>query len=276
MPDIGVYHPQIVHFVIALGIVGVVFRLAALTGKLAMLRPAATILILAAAVASVLAVRSGLDAHETAERIPGIRSAVVEHEDWGEATRNILLGVAALELLGWVLRKQRYHGLIFAASGLVGLWACYAIYQTGRLGGDLVYAYAGGVGTRSGQPEDVSRLFLAGLYQEAMLDRQQGKAVEAADLIAQLARRFPADTNIQLLAAESLVWDRKDGKAALAALARLTPPTGDRRMRLRVGMLAADAWEAAGRADSARAVLQRLIAEYPDFQRLKDRLAQVR
>lgn len=276
MPDIGVYHPQIVHFVIALGIVGVAFRLVSFAGRLAFLRPAATVLLLAAAVAALLGVQSGLDAHETVERIPGIRAAVTDHEDWGETTRNILLGVAALEVLGWALRKHRYHGLIFAASGLLGLVAGYAIYETGRLGGQLVYGYAGGVGTRSGQPEDVGRLLLAGLYQEAMLDRQRDRPAEAADLIDQLAHRLPADTTVQLLAVESLVRDRKDGKAALAALARFTPPPGDRRLRLRVGMLAADAWEAAGRSDSARAALQRLIAEFPDVQRLKDRLGQIR
>jgi hypothetical protein len=40
-------------------------------------------------------------------------------------------------------------------------------------------------------------------------------------------------------------------------------------------MLAADAWVAAGQPDSARAVLRDLIARFPMFQRLKDRLAEL-
>src|SRR5690606_2299150 len=70
MPDIGVFHPQIVHFVVALGIVGVVLRLVSLTGKLPWTRQAATVLLLVAAVSAVAAAKSGDQAHGMVERIP--------------------------------------------------------------------------------------------------------------------------------------------------------------------------------------------------------------
>jgi len=39
--------------------------------------------------------------------------------------------------------------------------------------------------------------------------------------------------------------------------------------------LTADSYVALGEADSAKAVLRRLVAQFPMFQRLKDRLAQL-
>ena len=44
----------------------------------------------------------------------------------------------------------------------------------------LVYAYAGGVGIRSGDPADVERLLLAGLYNEAQAERKAGRLNESA------------------------------------------------------------------------------------------------
>ena len=275
MPDIGVFHPQIVHFAIVLAIVGIVFRLVSLTGKLAFTGPAAATLLIAAGLASWLAAISGQDAHGPVERIPGVRAAVVEHEDWGHRARNLLLAVAALELVALVLaRRQRLreHKVALVLSAVVGLAGGFAVYEAAEHGGDLVYEYGGGPGLRSGDPEDVGRLLTAGLYNQAMLDRREGKHAEAAELIDALAQRAPDDPTIQLLRIESLIQDRKDGTGALGALAGVSVPADDARLRGRVGMLTVDAWEAAGRIDSARAVLERLIAAAPTNQRLKDRL----
>src|ERR1041385_1476410 len=107
MPDIGALHPQVVHFVVALGLLGVLFRLLSLTGRMSWTNQAAATLMILCAGASVVAVKSGTDTHDNAERIPGVRQAVMDHEDWGHYTRNVLLGVAGLEILG----------LIFGSSG---------------------------------------------------------------------------------------------------------------------------------------------------------------
>ena len=165
MPSIASLHPQVVHFAIALLIVGVVFRLLSLTGRLAFTGPAATTLIVLGTVATVLAVQSGNDAHGPVERIPGVRPAVVDHEEWGIRARNIFLGVAALELLALALagrmpKQAKVVAMGAAAIGLVGLGA---IYEAGEHGGELVDNYAGGIGTRSGDPKDVGRLMVAGL-----------------------------------------------------------------------------------------------------------------
>ena len=75
MPAIGSYHPEIVHFVIALLVIGVVLRLVALTGRLAFAGAAAATLIILGTLATVAAVKSGDDAHGPVERIPGAREA---------------------------------------------------------------------------------------------------------------------------------------------------------------------------------------------------------
>jgi len=274
-PDIGVFHPQIVHFVIALLMVGVVFRLISLTGKAQFTGAAALTLILIGTGAAVLAVKSGEDAHGPAERVPGARDAVGEHEEWGERTRNLFLVVAALELLALGLSDRRRRAVL-VASGVVGLGGMFVLYETAEHGGDLVYQYAGGVGVRSGDPNDLSRLLLAGLYHNAVLDRSEGRPVDAARLIEEMSRRFPDDRAIALLVIESLILDRENGEAALEALARFTVPEGDRRLRLQAGLLAADALQLTERTDSAQATLEVLLQDLPSNQQIENKLAELR
>ncbi|HWC72974.1 MAG TPA: tetratricopeptide repeat protein, partial [Gemmatimonadales bacterium] len=138
--------------------------------------------------------------------------------------------------------------------------------------GDLVYSYAGGIGTRSGDTADVSRLFLAGLYQQAQRARTAKDSARAATLFAELAKQFPHDTTVQLLAAESLLRDKNDSRGALAALARIPPAPGNRFLASRVAFLKADAYVAGGKPDSARATLEQLRSQFPDMEtRIRDR-----
>src|ERR1041385_1939557 len=179
MPDIGALHPQVVHFVVALGLLGVLFRLLSLTGRMSWTNQAAATLMILCAGASVLAVESGTDPHDNAERIPGVRQAVMEHEDWGHYTRNVLLGVAGLELLGLIFGSSGAGRVLRYLSAGGGLVAGAFIVKVADLGGDIVYEYAGGVGTRSGDPEDLGHLLVAGLFYGARGARDSGRAEEA-------------------------------------------------------------------------------------------------
>ncbi len=264
-------HPQIVHFVIALLFGGVLFRCIALTGRAAFTGPAAAVSLLVGTLGAVLAVKSGTDAHGPVERVPGARAAVMEHEEWGERTRNIFLVVAALEIAALIPAMQRWRMGVHVASAVVGLAGAFWLYEAGEHGGELVYAYAGGVGIRSGNPDDVGRLLVAGLYHQAMLDRQAGRTAEAAELIVQLAQRFPDDTSARLLVIESLIVDKKNGKAALAALAPFPAAPGSRFLRLRVGLLRADAFVAAGMPDSAKVTLEAMSREFPNNHAVEER-----
>jgi uncharacterized membrane protein len=285
MPDIASFHPQIVHFVVVLGLIGVGLRLVALAGRFVAsatpaeprLSAASFICLLAAAGASVLAATSGDQAHGPAERIPGVRDAVVEHEELGERTRNFFLAVAGLEILALALRKkEQARRVLHIVSAATGVVAAFYLYEAAEHGGELVYSYAGGVGTRSGDPADIQRLLVAGLYHAARIEREAGRAEEAARLTAELARQRPGDPAVSLLAVQSLIEDRKDPAAALAALDTLTVPADDPRLGTRIGLLRSQALIAAGQPDSARAVLEDLARRYPESRMVKEALTKLR
>ena len=79
---------------------------------------------------------------------------------------------------------------------------------------------------------------------------------------------------MQILAAESLLLDRRDPGAALAVLGKVEVPETERRLRFRHGWLMADALETLGQTDAVRFTLQGLQTEFPDSQRVQRRLAQ--
>ena len=295
MPDIGVWHPQIVHFVIALLAVGVICRWIALTGRLRFTGAMATTLIVLGTLAAVVAAKSGDDAHSIPERIPGARDAIVNHEEWGERTRNLFLVIAVIELLALGIGRGKHlfgkrsadtpadatpwrgkavKGLRFS-SGILGLLGLFFLYETGEHGGEIVYEYAGGVGTRSGDPQDVERLLVAALYHNAMKDREAGKKSDAARLIGELERRMPNDPQIRLLSIESQLLDREDALGALAAL-RGFAAGADEALRRRAGLLRVDAFQAAGQIDSAMATIQALQRDFPDNARIRERAGQLR
>lgn len=272
LPNLAVYHPQIVHFAIVLLVVGVTFRVISFTGsRMSWASPAATTLIVAGTIAAVLAVKSGTDAHGPVERIPGARDTVVEHEEWGERTRNLFIIVSLIEIGAMARRAPERRGLVRglrvagAVAGLVGIWL---IYETGEHGGELVYDFAGGIGTRSGNPHDVQNLLVAGLYNSALQERKAGNAAEAARLTDQLQRLRPTDPTVKMLAIQSMLQDRNDPRGALDALAHMpAAPSGP--FRTQVPMMKARAYMKLGQKDSARAVMEPLKAQIATNPRLK-------
>lgn len=279
MPNIATYHPIIVHFAIALLVMGVIFRWVSLTGRAPFTGPAAATLLLLGTLAAVLAVRSGTDAHGPVERIPGVRQAVTEHEEAGEWARNVFLVVALLEIVALAARRKNINVARVAlwGSAVVGIAGFAAIYKAGDRGGDLVYAYAGGIGTRTGDTAAVTRLYLAGMYQAALQARTQKDSARAATLFSEMERQFPNDTNVRLLVAESQLRDKHDARGALTTLARLPAPPGNRFLASRVAFLKADAYVALAKPDSARATLETLATAYPELaDRIRGRIAQIK
>ena len=258
-------HPQIVHFAIALLVLGVVCRALSLVTRerIAFVSPMAATLLMLGTVAAVLAAMTGDAAHGPVEAMPGLRPIVSAHEQWGEWTRNIFLVVFLIELIAIALRRSALVRYVLIASTVVGAAGLVALYEAGEHGGEIVYNYAGGVGTRSGNPEDVSHLFRAGLYQQALADRQAGRVQEASRLLDQAALRFPDDVEVKLAQAESILLDRKDPAGALSALQAIRTPADNRPIRARHALLTADALVASGQRDGAIAVLQQVLAEAP-------------
>ncbi len=278
MPELGALgalHPQVVHFAVALLAVGVVLRLVSLAGRPAFVGPAALTLLLLGTLATLAAMKSGHDAHGPVERVPGSRDQVEEHEEWAGWTRNVFLMVAIAELAGLGLKRWSKDRPALLASATLGALGLVCLYQTAHHGGLVVYGHAGGVGLRRGEPADVGRLLLAGLYHQAQVDRKAGRPEDAAILLELAARRFGSDPEVQLLATESLLLDRKDPASALAALGRITVPPEKRRLRLRHALITADALAASGQKDAARAGLQQLLAEYPEDPRVRKKFEEL-
>jgi predicted Zn-dependent protease len=135
-----------------------------------------------------------------------------------------------------------------------------------------VYEYAGGIGTRSGDPADIDHLLVAGLFYAARAARDSGRAEDAARLTDELSRRMPDDPTVKFLVIDSRLKDRHDPAGALAELARMQLPPDNPRLTIRHGLLTAEALSAAGMRDSARALLTALAQRYPESRALKDAL----
>jgi len=192
------------------------------------------------------------------------REAVQEHEEWGKRARNILIVLAGLEALVLIWSSSRAGRVLKLVSAGTGLVAGFALYEAGEHGGELVYSYAGGIGLRSGNPRDVERLLLAGYYHQALQDRKAGYFDRAHELIAAASKRFPADVEVQLLAAESLIVDLREPQQAVDALASIDVPDSNRVLRTRKATLQADAFEALGQKDKAIAALQPIVDAAPN------------
>jgi predicted Zn-dependent protease len=149
------------------------------------------------------------------------------------------------------------------ASALVGLGGLVVLFEAGEHGGDLVFQYAGGVGVRGGDSADVRRLLVAGLYNNAQLDRRAGRPDAAAERFEQLRLLMPEDTSVRMLYVESLVRDRKDPQRALAALDSIEVSASSERLYYQKVTLQAQALDLTGQRDSARALLFALKKEIP-------------
>ena len=274
MPDIGFYHPIVIHFAIGLLAVGVLFRWISLTGRAAFAGPAAASVILLATVATVVAAQSGENAHVAVEAVPGAAGAVRAHQLWGERTRNLAVAIGGLELLALAFRgRTTARRILFASAGL-GVVAVLSVLETGKLGGELVYAHAGGVGIRSGDPEDVARLLLAGLVAQAELDEKAGpprrRGEPARDGRADASRPIPRSRSGP---------PRRCSRIGTTPRAPSRSSHGSAPLRTShscasaAAWLTADALDALGRRAEARVVLERLRTEFPENTRLRGRLA---
>jgi hypothetical protein len=228
-------------------------------------------------VASVVAVRSGTDAHGPVERVPGARPAVVAHETWGERARNVFLLLLTVEAVAAVLAgrqhaRARTAGLVAA---VVGVAAVAVLYRAADLGGELVYGYGGGVGIRSGDPQDVGRVYVAGAFHQAAADRAAGRPLDAANIIDLAATRFHDDLELQLTQVEATLVDRGDPLSALNRLGTLAIPQPDQRSRIRAGLLRARALQAMNDLSAARQVLETLRTEFPTNPQIQQRLAEL-
>ncbi len=223
--DIAQFHPQLVHFVVALGVAGVILRLVSLTGKAPWTNPAA----------DHAPPRRRRHQHGSrsspAPRPMAPPSASPAPATRCRSTRNSASARAISSCSSPHSSSRRspsssasnWQRGFRVASGIGGIAAAVVLYQAGEAGGKLVYSYAGGVGLRSGDPADVQRLLVAGLYHQARAARAAGNHAEAARLIDELALQRPDDPSISFLQVESMIRDRQDAAARSSCWPPRTP-----------------------------------------------------
>jgi len=272
MLDLGYWHPVVVTFVVAWLVAGVVLRALSLTGRPDFASPAATVFLIAGALLALLALQTGEAASEAAERMPWAVAAVHRHEAVAKWAGWVFLVVGALEAALVFLRRSTRHRQGAIASAALGFVGLVLLLVAANRGGAVVYSYGGGVGTRSQDPADRDRAFLSGALAVVEADRRDGRPGDAARLLAEMVRRYPGDLGVQLLVAESKLVDLKDPAAALEVLGRISVPKEERPLRLRHGLLLADALLKKGQRDAAAAALQTLRTEFPDSNEVQERM----
>ena len=160
------------------------------------------------------------------------------------------------------------HGVV----AVLWIFGAYFLFETSEHGGELVYEYGAGVGFRTDDTEgDVGRLLRAGLYAQSRLDREAGRSDAAARLVEEMSDRFPESLEVQLLAVESILQDRGDGRAALDMLATLHVPPDNARMGLRKQLHAFDAYMLLEMPDSASSALNAVPEQYRESRTVVQR-----
>lgn len=131
-------HPAVVHFPVALGVVGALFAVLYLIFRKEWLRWFAPMLLTLALLGAVAAYFSGQSAEDRAEKLKVPEAAIEEHEEsslW-------VLGLFGLSsLLAWATHAKR-RGEWLAA--IVAVMAAAAVVRTGHLGGKLVFIHGAG------------------------------------------------------------------------------------------------------------------------------------
>ncbi|HEU4723913.1 MAG TPA: DUF2231 domain-containing protein [Candidatus Eisenbacteria bacterium] len=131
-------HPAVVHFPIALGVVGALFAVLYLVFRKEWLRWFAPMLLTIALLGAVGAYFSGQNAEDRAEQLKVPEAAIEEHEE----SSLYVLGLFGLaSLLAWATHAKR-RGEWLAA--LIAVMAAAAVVRTGHLGGKLVYIHGAG------------------------------------------------------------------------------------------------------------------------------------
>lgn len=156
--DLTHLHPMIVHFPIALLIVGFLFDIAGSITKRESFTQTAFYLIILGALGVIAAFITGDQAGSGITEEGALKQALENHEDAATLTIWIVSIVAAFRIALVLLKK--FKGVLKMVSLALFLIAVLAIARTGYYGGELVYKHAAGVqldlglGVNSTEAED--------------------------------------------------------------------------------------------------------------------------
>lgn len=141
--DLTHLHPMIVHFPIALLIVGFLSDLVGLLTKREFFTQAGFYLFTLGALGVIAAFMSGEQAGDGIVEEGALKQALEAHE--GAATLAIWVASIAAVFRITLFLLKKYSGVLKMVSLALGLLAVMAIARTGYYGGELVYKHAAGV-----------------------------------------------------------------------------------------------------------------------------------
>lgn len=145
-------HPAIVHFPIALILVGTVTAFATLLLPRAALAWFSAVILGLASAGAVAATWSGDEDEEKAEHAgAGVERILEEHEEWAERSRNsAIIAMLAAGVAAFSLKRHAVFSRGAAAlTAAISLGASWCVVETGHYGGQLVYQHGVSV-SRSG------------------------------------------------------------------------------------------------------------------------------
>ena len=145
-------HPAVVHFPIALLLLGAPLAVVSLFLRKWHL-PVLTAAVLAlGGGGAVVATWTGEEAAELAGELSGSGEKTLDaHEEWGERARNAGVVAAVLAVISASLGRRPVAGsALSAAAAIAALGAAFSVAQAGHYGGEVVYKHGVGVNTAAG------------------------------------------------------------------------------------------------------------------------------
>lgn len=143
MPDLTHIHPMLVHFPIALLMVGFLSETIGLITKKEFFSTAGFYLLLLGAMGAGAAYLSGQNAGDGITEVGTLKLALENHEGAAELTLWLAV-IAAIVRIAIVIFKK-YSGVYKIAAYVIFLCAVLSVARTGFYGGELVYKHAAGV-----------------------------------------------------------------------------------------------------------------------------------
>jgi uncharacterized membrane protein len=161
-------HPAVVHFPIALLLLGAAVAVLAVFVRRWHFPLFAAVLLSLGAIGAVAATVTGEEEEEKVEHaIPSAEPLLEEHAEWGERARNAGIVAALLAVLAAVAANKPVGGrLLSVLTACAALVAGYCVAQAGHFGGELVYRHGAGVALDRGPGSGESVLPARGEHEE--------------------------------------------------------------------------------------------------------------
>ncbi len=156
MFDTSNLHPMIVHFPVALIIIGFIFDIAGITAKKEFFHKAGFYLLLLGTAGVIAAYFSGEAAEEFVNETGALETTLELHEEAALFTLWIVTA-ASLIRAGYVLIKKQLPVLKWISIVLFAVGAAF-VARTGYYGGELVYTHAAGVQLNPDQKNSTGNL----------------------------------------------------------------------------------------------------------------------